>query len=95
MSIFVCPPPPSKGLDPATTVLGVGFGSVTVRRNRTIVWTDDSDETTLEGFEIAAQIDKGNGKWSVQFEGPLSGSTYVRDNQTGEWLLTKTTQGFA
>jgi len=88
---YICPPEPSKILL-LDAVLAVGFGFVTVKRNRTIVWRGDDEQVTLDGFETAAQLSPG--KWTVFFYGPLSDQTYERKGKD-EWVLTKRGQGFA
>lgn len=89
---FVCPPPPKDSLS-LDTILGVGFGVVTVRKDDTVVWWGDSERKRLRSIERLARHAPRK-RWTVTFEAALSGAVFERQGPD-TWVLVKTLEGFA
>ena len=90
--MFVCPPPPKDALS-LDTILGVGFGVVTVEKDGVPVWMGDSERKRLRSIERLARHAPRK-RWTVAFEGPLSGAVYERRGPN-DWALVKRLEGFA
>ena len=76
--------------------LTVGFGCVTVKRGRDILFSDDPDwdkAPTLMEYEKMAQEDPDK-DWRVVFFAPLSETEFQRQGENN-WVLVKKGPGFA
>lgn len=90
--MFVCAPRPEDSL-PLSTVLGVGFGIVTVECDGEVFWTGDSWTKRLRSVEVQARREPDR-RWTVEFYGPMVGTTYERRGRD-TWVLIATNEGFA
>lgn len=90
MTFFICPPAPRKTLS-SDTVLAVGFGMVVAKRDGDVVWTGDDEDKTVADIDAMAMTMEGD--WTIEFHGPLSGSTYHLESN--EWVLVASNRGFA
>jgi hypothetical protein len=89
--VFVCPPEP-RGTLSLETRLSVGFGYVTVERDGERVWQGDNWQKKLKSVERQARREPG--RWTVEFYGPMIGTTYERQARD-EWVLIARNEGFA
>lgn len=77
---------------PLDSILGVGFGAVTVTRDGKVFWTGDDPLKELSSIEEVASKDSES-DWRVIYYGPLSESEFQRQN--GKWILIRKGMGFA
>lgn len=75
------------------TRLYVGFGLVTVKADEETIWLGDNEYKKLRSVERQARREP-NRRWTVEFYGPLSGSTYERQVRD-TWVLIGKNEGFA
>ena len=79
------------------TVLTVGFGEVTIRRDGEVLYSEigvkDDKYPTAEQAELMASEDPDH-DWIINFYAPLWESEYKRFG-VNDWRLTKTGLGFA
>ncbi len=101
MNTIACPSPSPRAL-PHDSILGVGFGEVTVTRQdwrgEVVIWQGDSVDLRVSDIDLLAQTYEGGRSravWAIEFYGPLSGATYRRRVGDGEWILKKRNRGFA
>lgn len=90
--MFVCPPPPKESLS-LETRLCVGFGWVSARRDGETVWQGDNGQKKLKSVERQARREPDR-KWTVEFYGPMIGTTYERQARD-TWVLIDRNDGFA
>jgi hypothetical protein len=73
--------------------LAVGFGMVSVKCDKRMIWCGDDETRTVAEFEAMAAADPDH-DWRIQFYAPLSDTTYQRQD-TEKWVLVQQGQGFA
>jgi hypothetical protein len=78
---------------PLNACMAVGFGGVTVRREKEIVWSGDDENRTVMRYENMARKDPDH-DWRIEFFGPLSNTTYQR-HEKNKWVLIEKGLGFA
>lgn len=92
MRVIVCPPESAPRLSMEDR-LDVGFGLVWVQRDGTDVWVGNNQLKKMRSVERQARR-RPDAAWTVFFDGPMRGALYERRGRD-EWVLVKTTEGFA